>query len=145
MNLQRYNTTCFKYLNSARLYLRYLSFAFVCLLILHLYRINGGKNIPGSSFRDVENSFVTWGWNQNGKRGDCCSVSIFFLTSLTMRLKLILSIVFQICRLIPLMQKYCKKLVTKVIYINILSASEATLRATFLSQNGWIILISWSV
>jgi len=49
----------------------------------------------------------------------------------------------EICRLIPLMQKYSKKLVTKVIYINILSASEATLRATFLSQNGWIILISW--
>ena len=69
----------------------------------------------------------------------------FSLVSWTIRLRLILSIVFQICRLIPLMQKYSKKLVTKVIYINILSASEATLRATFLSQNGWIILISWSV
>ena len=49
----------------------------------------------------------------------------------------------QVPRIVQLMQKFSKKLVSKCIYIHILCSSSPELLESFLSQKGWDLLNSW--
>ena len=46
-------------------------------------------------------------------------------------------------RLVQLMQKFSKKLVSKVIYVRILQASSSDLLEHFLREKGWALLNTW--
>ena len=46
-------------------------------------------------------------------------------------------------RFVQLMQKFSKKLVSKCIYIHILTASDPELLELFLTQKGWDLLNAW--
>jgi hypothetical protein len=50
-----------------------------------------------------------------------------------------------VSRLVQLMQKFSKKLVSKVVYIKILRASTPQLLDKFLDERGWDLLNYWSV
>jgi len=49
----------------------------------------------------------------------------------------------EVPRIVQLMQKFSKKLVSKCIYIHILCSSSPELLESFLSQKGWDLLNSW--
>jgi len=49
----------------------------------------------------------------------------------------------EVPRFVQLMQKFSKKLVSKCIYIHILTASEPDLLELFLTQKGWDLLNAW--
>ena len=49
----------------------------------------------------------------------------------------------QVPRIVQLMQKFSKKLVSKCIYIHILCSSSQDLLESFLSQKGWDLLNMW--
>ena len=49
----------------------------------------------------------------------------------------------QVPRIVQLMQKFSKKLVSKCIYIHILSSSTPELLELFLTQKGWDLLNAW--
>jgi len=49
----------------------------------------------------------------------------------------------EVPRIVQLMQKFSKKLVSKCIYIHILRSSELDLLESFLSQKGWDLLNMW--
>ena len=49
----------------------------------------------------------------------------------------------QVPRIVQLMQKFSKKLVSKCIYIHILCASTPELLELFLTQKGWDLLNAW--
>jgi len=49
----------------------------------------------------------------------------------------------EVGRLVRLMEKFSRKLVSKVIYIKILKSSTPELLKIFLIENGWILLTSW--
>ena len=49
----------------------------------------------------------------------------------------------QVPRFVQLMQKFSKKLVSKCIYIHILTASDPELLELFLTQKGWDLLNAW--
>ena len=49
----------------------------------------------------------------------------------------------QVGRLVQLMQKFSKKLVSKVIYVKILLASHPDLLEHFLKEKGWELLNAW--
>ena len=49
----------------------------------------------------------------------------------------------QVPRIVQLMQKFSKKLVSKCIYIHILCSSNQELLESFLSQKGWDLLNMW--
>ena len=50
---------------------------------------------------------------------------------------------YKVPRIVKLMQKFSKKLVSKCIYIHILRASEMDLLELFLQQKGWDLLNHW--
>ena len=50
---------------------------------------------------------------------------------------------FQVSRLVQLMQKFSKKLVSKVTYVKILKASKSELLDKFLNEKGWDLLNYW--
>ena len=58
-----------------------------------------------------------------------------------------LSIIFgkhlQVPRIVQLMQKFSKKLVSKCIYVHILCSSSQDLLEAFLNQKGWDLLNAW--
>jgi len=49
----------------------------------------------------------------------------------------------EVDRFVSLIQKFSKKLVSKVIYINILQSSSKPLLRAFLAESGWSLLCSW--
>ena len=49
----------------------------------------------------------------------------------------------QVPRIVQLMQKFSKKLVSKCIYVHILCASSEHLLEAFLNQKGWDLLNAW--
>jgi len=49
----------------------------------------------------------------------------------------------EVGRLVSLMQKFSRKLVSKVIYIHILKSSTQPLLEAFFAESGWSLLISW--
>ena len=48
-------------------------------------------------------------------------------------------------RLVPLMEKFSRKLVSRIVYINILQASSPELLRMFLSRKGWNLVCLWYV
>ena len=54
-----------------------------------------------------------------------------------------LPLYYQVVTLVPLMEKFSRKLVSRIIYINILTASSAELLQMFLEENGWKLVITW--
>ena len=49
----------------------------------------------------------------------------------------------QVPRIVQLMQKFSKKLVSKCIYVHILCSSSEDLLEAFLNQKGWDLLNAW--
>lgn len=49
----------------------------------------------------------------------------------------------QVSRLVQLMQKFSKKLVSKIIYVKILKSSSSELLDRFLNEKGWDLLNYW--
>ena len=49
----------------------------------------------------------------------------------------------EVGRLVSLMEKFSRKLVSKVIYIHILRSSTPKLLEAFLAESGWLLLSSW--
>jgi len=50
---------------------------------------------------------------------------------------------FEVDRLVPLMEKFSRKLVSRIVYINILQASSPELLRMFLSRKGWNLVCLW--
>ena len=55
----------------------------------------------------------------------------------------LMCVCLKVPRIVKLMQKFSKKLVSKCIYIHILRASEMDLLELFLQQKGWDLLNHW--
>ena len=49
----------------------------------------------------------------------------------------------QVSRLVQLMEKFSKKLVSKVVYIKILTSTQPHILDKFLIQRGWDLLNFW--
>ena len=45
--------------------------------------------------------------------------------------------------MVPLMEKFSRKLVSRIIYLNILTSSTDELLLMFLAKNGWKLVILW--